>query len=281
LRTIDVKEITAAVSRLSREANFYLPDDVLSALEKARENEESPEGRDVMEQLIENAAIARKEEIPICQDCGVAQVYLEIGQRLSISGGDLYEAVQEGIREGYREGYLRNSVVDHPFAHRTNTGDNTPAIIHTDIVPGDRLKIIFMPKGAGSENMSRLFMLNPSHSRQGIIHSVIKAVEEAGSNPCPPVVVGVGIGGTADKAMDIAKRALLREIGKSSDNQEDAKLEAELLEHINKLGIGPQGFGGRITALAVHVESFPCHIGSLPVAVNVQCHALRHKETIL
>jgi fumarate hydratase subunit alpha len=281
LRNIDVKEITTAVSRLSREANFSLPEDVLTALKKAQETEESREGKDVLQQLVENAAIAREEQIPICQDCGVAMVYLEIGQEVSITGGDLYQAVQEGVREGYSKGYLRKSIADHPFTHRTNTGDNTPAVIHTDIVAGDKLKIIFMPKGAGSENMTRLFMLHPSHHRQGIIHSVVKAVEEAGSNPCPPVVVGVGIGGTADKAMDIAKRALFREVGKPSDNPEDAELEAELLEHINKLGIGPQGFGGRVTALAVHVESFPCHIGSLPVAVNIQCHALRHKEALL
>jgi fumarate hydratase subunit alpha len=281
LRKIDAKEITAAVSRLSREANFSLPDDVLAALKKARETEESAEGKDVLQKLVENAAIASDEKIPICQDCGVAQVYLEIGQDLSISGGDLYEAVQEGVRQGYREGYLRKSMVIHPFAHRTNTGDNTPAVIHTDIVAGDRLKIVFVPKGAGSENMARLFMLNPSHGRQGIIDAVVKAVEEAGSNPCPPVIVGVGIGGTADKAMDIAKRALLREVGRASGNPENAELETELLTHINRLGIGPQGFGGRITALAVHVKSFPCHIGSLPVAVNIQCHALRHKETLL
>jgi fumarate hydratase subunit alpha len=281
LRNIDVKEITAVVSRLSREANYSLPEDVLTALKKAQETEESPEGRDVLRQLVENAAIAREEQIPICQDCGVAMVYLEIGQEVSITGGDLYQAVQSGVREGYSEGYLRKSIADHPFTHRINTGDNTPAIIHTDIIAGDKLKIIFMPKGAGSENMTRLFMLHPSHSRPGIIHSVVKAVEEAGSNPCPPVVVGVGIGGTADKAMDIAKRALFREVGKPSDNPENAELEAELLEHINKLGIGPQGFGGRVTALAVHVESFPCHIGSLPVAVNIQCHALRRKEALL
>jgi fumarate hydratase subunit alpha len=281
LRNINVKEITSAVSRLSREANFSLPDDVLAALKKALETEESPEGKDVLQKLVENAAIARDEQIPICQDCGVAMVYLEIGQKVSISGGDLYQAVQDGIREGYREGYLRKSLADHPFTSRTNTGDNTPAVIHTDIVPGDRLKILFMPKGAGSENMSRLFMLNPSHGRQGIIDAVVTAIEEAGSNPCPPVVVGVGIGGTADKAMDIAKRALFREVGRASDNSENAELEAELLTQINKLGIGPQGFGGRITALAVHVESFPCHIGSLPVAVNIQCHALRRKEALL
>ena len=281
MRNIDAKEITAAVSRLSREANYSLPEDVLTALKKAQETEESPEGKDVLRQLVENAAIARKEQIPICQDCGVAMVYLEIGQEVSITGGDLYQAVQEGVREGYSEGYLRKSIAGHPFTHRTNTGDNTPAIIHTDIVAGDKLKIMFMPKGAGSENMTRLFMLHPSHHRQGIIHSVVKAVEEAGSNPCPPVVVGVGIGGTADKAMDIAKRAMFREVGKPSDDPENAELEAELLEHINKLGIGPQGFGGRVTALAVHVESFPCHIGSLPVAVNIQCHALRHKEALL
>jgi fumarate hydratase subunit alpha len=281
LRNIDVKEITAAVSRIAREANYFLPEDVNTALEKAAQLEESLEGKDVLDKLLENARIARDEQMPLCQDCGVALVYLEIGQQVAITGGDLYQAVQQGVSEGYKQGYLRKSMVNHPFTLRTNTGDNTPAVIHTDIVRGDRLKILFMPKGGGSENMTRLFMLNPAQGRQGIIEAVVRAVEEAGSNPCPPVVVGIGIGGTADKAMDLAKRATFREVGAANKDPEAAGLEAELLANINRLGIGPQGFGGRITALAVHIESFPCHIGSLPVAVNIQCHALRRKEIII
>ena len=211
----------------------------------------------------------------------MAVVYLEIGQEVHFTGGDLYEAVNEGVRQGYDKGYLRKSMVNQPFSARVNTKDNTPAVIHTDIVPGDKLKIIVMPKGGGSENMSRLFMLTPARGRQGIIDSVVQAVEEAGSNPCPPVIVGVGVGGTAEKALSLAKKALLREVGKNNPDPEVAEVEKELMQLINSLGIGPQGFGGRTTALGVHVEVFPTHIASMPMAVNLQCHAARHKEVVL
>ena len=281
MRSIDVKEVTEAVSRLCQEANFFLPDDVLKALEKGRQNEESSLGQQTLEQILGNARLARDEEMAICQDCGVTVVYLELGQDAHITGGDLYEAVNEGVRQGYGKGYLRKSMVNQPFSARVNTKDNTPAVIHTDIIPGDKLKIMVMPKGGGSENMTRLFMLTPSKGRQGIIDSVVQAVDEAGSNPCPPVIVGVGIGGTAEKAMSLAKKALLREVGKNNPDQEVAELEKELLQRINSLGIGPQGFGGRTTALGVHVETFPAHIASMPLAVNLQCNAARRKEAIL
>ena len=281
MRNIDVKEVTNAVSSLCQEANFFLPVDVLDVLKRMREAEESPLGQQTLDQILENAKMASDEQIPICQDCGVAVVYLEVGQDVHVTGGDLYEAVNEGVRQGYEKGYLRKSMAAQPYSARVNTKDNTPAVIHTDIVPGDKLKIIMMPKGGGSENMSRLFMLTPSRGRQGIIDSVVQAVDEAGSNPCPPVIVGVGIGGTAETAMSLAKKSLLREVGQNNPDPEVAELEKELLERINSLGIGPQGFGGRTTALGVHVLTFPAHIASMPMAVNLQCHAARHKEVVL
>ncbi|MFC1939269.1 fumarate hydratase [Chloroflexota bacterium] len=281
MRNIGAQEVTEAVSRLCQESNFFLPDDVLSALKQARQTEESPLGQQTLDQILDNAKLAQEEEIAICQDTGVAVVYLEVGQDVHITGVDLYKAIEEGVRQGYDKGYLRKSMVAQPFSSRVNTKDNTPAVIHTDIVPGDKLKITVMPKGGGSENMTRLFMLTPARGRQGIIDSVVQAVDEAGSNPCPPVVVGVGIGGTAEKAMALAKKSLLRPVGRSSPDPEVAELEKELLQRINSLGIGPQGFGGRTTALAVHIETFPAHIASMPLAVNLQCHAARHKEVVL
>ncbi len=281
MRNIDAQEVTKVVSRLCQESNFFLPDDVLSALKQGRKTEESSLGQQTLDQILENAKMAAEEQIAICQDCGVAVVYLEVGQDVHFTGGDLYEAVNEGVRQGYDKGYLRKSMANQPFSARVNTKDNTPAVIHTDIVPGDKLKIIVMPKGGGSENMTRLFMLTPARGRQGIIDSVVQAVDEAGSNPCPPVIVGVGIGGTAEKAMALAKKSLLRTVGENNPDTEVAELEKELLQRINALGIGPQGFGGRTTALGVHVETFPAHIASMPMAVNLQCHAARHKEAIL
>lgn len=281
IRTIGTDQIKDAVSRLCQEANYHLPDDVLAALQRAQQTEVSPLGRDVLSRIIENAGIASREKIPICQDTGIAVVYLEIGMEVHVTGGDIYDAVNAGVREGYQQGYLRKSVVSRPFSERLNTGDNTSAIIHLDIVPGRNIKIRFMPKGAGSENMARLYMLTPSDGREGIIESVVRAVELAGSNPCPPVIIGVGIGGTAEKAMDLAKRVMFREVGKPSHDEEVAVLETDILKRVNQLGIGPQGFGGCVTALAVHIDTFSTHIGSLPVAVNLQCHALRRKETIL
>ena len=281
MRDVEAKEITRAVSRLFQEANYFLPDDVLASLEQARETEESPVGRDVLERILENADISAKERVPLCQDTGTAVVFLELGQDAHITGGDLYTAINDGVRQGYAEGYLRKSVVCQPFSARTNTKDNTPAVIYTDIVAGDRLKIVVMPKGGGAENMARLVMLTPARGRQGIIDFVVKAVDESGSNPCPPVIVGVGIGGTAEKAVLLAKKALLRKVDEPSPDVETAELEKEILQRINNLGIGPMGYGGRVTALAVHVEVFPSHIASLPVAVNLVCHSARHKAAIL
>jgi len=281
MKEIKAKDVTTTVARLCKEANFFLGEDVLAALRKARDEEESPAARQILDQILENADIAAREEMPLCQDCGLAIVFLQIGQEVHISEGDLYEAVDEGVRQGYAEGYLRKSAVRQPFSARVNTKDNTPAIIHTEIVPGDQLKITVAPKGGGSENMSRFAVLKPAQGRQGVVDFVVSAVEEAGSNPCPPTIVGVGIGGSAEKAMTLAKRALLRTVGEPSPDPEVAELEKELLQRINNTGVGPGGVGGRITSLAVHVETFPAHIASLPVAVNLQCHSARHKEATL
>jgi fumarate hydratase subunit alpha len=280
-REIDASSVTEAVAGLCQEANYFLPEDVAGALRDAAEKEESPLGREILKQILENAEIAASERLPLCQDCGCAVVLLEVGQDVHVGGAGVQEAVEAGVRRGYTEGYLRKSMVRQPFSARVNTKDNCPPVIHTKIVPGDRMKIVLMPKGGGSENMSRLIMLVPGQARQGVIDAVLKAVDEAGSNPCPPVIVGVGIGGTADKAVVLAKEALVRTLGEPSPDPEVAELEKELLQKINALGIGPQGFGGRTTALAVHVEVFPCHIASLPVAVSIQCHSARHKEAVL
>jgi fumarate hydratase subunit alpha len=281
MREIEAKEVTKTVSRLFQEACHYLPRDVVSVIKKARDAEESPVGREVLSRILENIEISAGGEVPLCQDTGDALVFLELGQDVHVVGGDLYTAVNEGVRQGYAEGYLRKSMVSRPFSARTNTKDNTPAIIYTDIVPGDRLRIIAKPKGGGAENMSRLAMLKPAQGRQGVIDFVVQTVDEAGSNPCPPVIVGVGIGGTVEKCVLLAKRALLREVGRPSPDAEVAELEREILRRVNNLGIGPMGYGGRTTALAVHVEVFPAHIASLPVAVNMQCWCARHKEAVL
>jgi len=279
VREIEVAAVTQAVKALAIEANEVLGEDVLDCFQEALRNEESPVGREVLGQLIENARIAREERVPICQDTGLAVVFLEIGQDVHLVGGDLKEAVHQGVREGYGEGYLRKSSC-HPFT-RANTGDNTPAVIYTDIVPGDRLKIWVVPKGGGSENMSRLFMLPPSAGLAGVKEKIVETVKEAGPNPCPPTIIGVGIGGTFEQAALQAKKSLLRPLGSPNPDPELDRLEKEILVLINKLGIGPQGLGGRTTSLAVHIRLLPCHIASLPVAVNVQCHASRHKEAVL
>jgi len=281
MREIDCQQITKTVSSLFQEACLYLPDDVVAAIKRARESEPSPVARDVLDRILENARIAAEEKIPLCQDTGTAVVLLELGQEVHITGGDLYSAINEGVRQGYEKGYLRKSMVRQPFSARINTRDNTPAIIYTDIVPGGQLRIVVMPKGGGAENMTRLAMIPPAEGRQGIIDFVVRAVDEAGSNPCPPVIVGVGIGGTAERTLLLAKKALLREVGVPNQNSEVAELERDILERVNSLGIGPMGYGGRTTALAVHVEILPAHIASLPVAVNPQCHSARHKEAIL
>jgi fumarate hydratase subunit alpha len=276
MREIHTDQITAAVRDLTVSANTHLGQDVLEAFERAIDQEVSPTGKDILEKLIENAHIAREEGIPICQDTGFAVVFVELGQEVHLVGGDLREAIHEGVRQGYQEGYLRKSIC-HPFT-RENTGDNTPAIIHLEMVPGDALHLIVAPKGGGSENMSRVTMLTPAVGIQGVKDFVVQRVKESGANPCPPTIVGVGIGGTLETAAILAKKTLLRPLSSRNPDPELANLEDELLEGINSLGIGPQGLGGRITSLAVHVNMMPCHIASLPVAVNIQCHAARHKE---
>lgn len=281
MRHIAAEQIAETVARLCIDSNYHLGDDVLATLRAFREREVSPVGREVLDQILENADIARDRQMPLCQDCGLTVVFLELGQDAHVAGGDLYEAIAEGVRRGYGDGYLRKSMVTRPFSARVNTRDNTPPVIHTTVVPGDRLKIVVAPKGGGSENMSQLAMLKPADGREGVIHTVVESVRKAGANPCPPIVVGVGVGGSAEKVMWLAKHALLRRVGEPNPDSELAELEAELLERVNRLGIGPQGFGGLTTALAVHVETFPCHIASLPVAVNIQCHSARHKEAVL
>ena len=281
MREIKASAITKTVARLCEGANFILGDDVLAALKKSLQTEESPLGKEVLNQIIENARIAEREMLPLCQDCGSTVIFLEIGQDAHVTGGDLYGAVSEGVRQGYTKGYLRKSIVSKPFSDRINTRDNTPPVIHTEIVPGEHIKITCMPKGGGAENTTRLAMLQPSDSRKGIIDTVIKTIDEAGASPCPPVIVGLGIGATSDEAMLLAKKALLREVGKPNQEAEVAGLEQELLSRLNALGIGPMGFGGSTTALAVHAEVKPTHIASLPLAINLQCHSARHKEAVL
>jgi fumarate hydratase subunit alpha len=281
MREIEAKTVTETISHLLQDACYHLSEDVITALKAAGDREESSVARGVLYKLLENADTATSSEIPLCQDTGMAVVFLELGQEVHIVGGDLYEAVQEGTRRAYGDGYLRKSVVERPFSVRTNTKDNTPAVIHTTIVPGDSLKIAALSKGFGSENMSGLAMLTPAKGRQGVIDFVVKCVAEAGANPCPPIIVGVGIGGTAEKCMLLAKQSLLRKVGEPHADSEVAELENEILKRVNGLGIGAMGYGGRITALAVHVEVFPTHIASLPVAVNLQCHSVRHREAVL
>jgi fumarate hydratase subunit alpha len=281
VREIHTDQITETVARLCIDSNYFLGQDVLAALRRYRQAEISPVGREVLDQILENAEIARTEQMPLCQDCGLTVIFLELGQDVHITGGDLNEALAQGVRDGYQDGYLRKSMVDRPFSARINTKDNTPPVIHTTVVPGNQLKITVAPKGGGSENMSQLAMLKPADGREGVIKFVVEAVRKAGANPCPPIIVGVGVGGSAEKAVWLAKHSLLREVGESSPDPEVAELEADILERVNRIGIGPQGFGGLTTALAVHVETFPCHIASMPVAVNIQCHSARHKEAVL
>ncbi|MFH1953186.1 MAG: fumarate hydratase [Pseudomonadota bacterium] len=279
IREISAQEITRRVRDLCIEANIVLADDLIEAYKKGYEREESPLGKDIFTQLLENARIAAEERIALCQDTGLAVVFVEMGQDVHIVGGDLTASINEGVRQGYRDGYLRKSSLD-PLI-RKNFGDNTPAIIHTEIIPGDKLKLTVVTKGFGAENMSRVVLFAPAVGIEGVKQFVVQRVEKAGANACPPVIVGVGIGGNLEKAAIIAKKSLLRPIGQRHSRPEIARLEGELLEDINKLGIGPQGLGGRITALDVHIETYPTHIGSLPVAVNLQCHCHRHKEAVL
>ena len=278
MRTVEAGQITAAVAKLAVDANYYLAEDIFSALENGQRAEESPLGREIFGQLVTNACIARDQAMPICQDTGMAVVFMEIGQDVRIVGGDLEAAVNAGVAKGYTEGYLRKSVVDDPVFVRKNTGDNTPAILHVAIVSGDKIKITLAPKGFGSENMSALKMFPPSAGVAGIKKFAVDTVSAAGSNPCPPIVIGMGIGGTMEKAAWLAKKALIRPISERSANPEYAKLEAEILDLVNKTGVGPQGLGGTVTALAVNIEYFPTHIAGMPVAININCHATRHAE---
>lgn len=280
IREIFVETVTDTVRELFIAANRELSRDVLEALARAAEEEVSPLGRYALEKILENTEVARDDNMPLCQDAGLAVVFVEMGQDVHIVGGDFNEAVQEGVRQAYRDGYLRKSLCD-PLSRR-NTGDNTPAVIFTELVPGDQLKLSAMPKGGGSENMSGSVMLTPAVGEAGIRAHVVDCVRRAGSNPCPPVVVGVGIGGSLEMSAVLAKKALLRPLGTANVRDERlAAMERELLTEINRLGIGPQGYGGRVTALAVHVEMMPCHIASLPVTVNIQCHVARHREAVI
>ena len=281
MRKIETEIIKKKVKELFLRANYHIGEDVLTALKEAREREISEIGCSVLDMLIENYKIASGEEIAICQDTGLAVLYVELGQEVYIIGGNFREAVNEGVKEAYMEGYLRKSMVDDPVFARKNTGTNTPAIIYTDIVPGDKIKFMVTPKGFGSENMSTLAMMKPADGAEGIKNFVVDTIKKAGPNPCPPTIVGVGIGGTADKVLVIAKKALFRKIGEHHQDERYAQMEKEILEQINNLGIGPAGLGGRTTALAVNIEYTPTHIAGMPVAVNVCCHAARHAEGIL
>lgn len=277
MKVIHTDEIIAAVERLCIEANYFLGEDVLKALDRCRALEESPLGKNTFTRLIENAAIARKERVPICQDTGMAVIFVELGQGVHVEGMDLTEALNEGVRRGYVNGFLRKSIVQDPAFNRVNTKDNTPAVIHYDIVPGDLLKITVAPKGFGSENMGDIKMLKASEGIEGIIKFVVDTVDRAGGNPCPPIIIGVGVGGNMEKVALLAKKSLLRTVGEHNLDPNWSKAEDEILERVNKLGIGPQGLGGTQTAMAVFIETYPTHIAGMPVAVNINCHAARHK----
>lgn len=280
MRTIHTDTVTEAVEELCKSSNYYLNEDILKGIKNAFETEESETGRDILGKLIENAGIAKEKGVAICQDTGMAVVFADVGQEVHLTGGSLTDAINEGVRRGYEKGYLRKSVIKDPI-ERVNTKDNTPAVIHYNIVEGEKIKITVAPKGFGSENMSALKMLKPAEGLEGVKRFVIDTVDNAGPNPCPPIIVGVGIGGTMEKAALLAKKALLRPIDQRSGVEYVKELEAQLIKEINKLGIGPSGLGGRTTALAVNVEVYPTHIAGLPVAVNINCHATRHAEVEL
>ena len=281
VREIECDLITSKVAALCESAAHFLPDDVIAGLERAREAEQSELGKQVLVEILENVDIAKNEMLPLCQDTGTTILFLDIGQDVHISGGDLRQALVEGVGAGYTKGYLRASIVDRPFSARTNTKDNTPPIVHTEIVPGESVRIQVMPKGGGCENMSRFTIMLPAAGKPGITEFLLQTVDESGGNPCPPIIAGVGVGGSAEHAMYMAKRALTRKIGDVNPDAEEAAFEAELLEAVNGLGVGPQAIGGTQTALAVHMMTHPTHIASLPVAVNLQCHSARLKEAVL
>ena len=281
MREVDVEKITEAVAKLSMDANYYIPDDVRARIIEMREKEESPVAQAILDQILKNQDIASEEKMPICQDTGFTVVYVEYGQDVKFVGGDIKEAIAKGVAKGYTDGYLRKSILIDPLKRTPNSGDNTPPVIWFDIVPGDKVKITVAPKGGGSENMSRTKMLKPSDGVEGFKKFVIDSVVEAGGNPCPPVVVGVGVGGTFDKCAWLAKKALLRNIGERNPDPFYAELELEILEEINKSGVGPMGLGGNTTALEVFIEQYPLHIATFPAAVNINCHAARHKEIVI
>lgn len=278
MRQVEVEQIIPQVKKLCVEANYYIGKDVIQKIEEFHETEESVTAKEVLAILLKNYKLAAQEQMPICQDTGIAVVFIELGQDVLVTGGDFYSAINEGVRQGYKDGYLRKSMVDDPVITRVNTKDNTPAIIYTDIVPGDQLKITVAPKGGGSENMSEVKMMKAADGLQGVIDFVVDRVKRSGGNPCPPVVVGVGLGGNFEQSALLAKKSLLRPLTQSHGEEKWAQIEKEILTKINNLGIGPQGFGGRTTALAVHILHQPCHIASMPVAVNIQCHAARHQS---
>ncbi len=280
MREIQVDQITRAVREMVMDACVNLGPDMVRALDRARKTEKSPLGLAVLDEIIENSELARAEKIPMCQDTGTAVFFVDVGQDVHITGGLLTDAINEGVRRGYKDGYLRASIVGNPLT-RVNTKDNTPAVIHADIVAGDTVKIAFTAKGAGSENMGRMVMLKPADGKEGVTRFILETIKLAGPNACPPLVVGVGIGGSFDKVTSLAKHAIMREVGERSKDPETAAFEKALLEKANQLGLGPQGMGGTTTALAIHVETYPCHVASLPVAVNIQCHANRHREVVL
>ena len=281
IREINTEEISAAVERLVAEANCFLPEDVRRALEKAKEQEQSPLCRDILGDILKNADIAAARNMPICQDTGLAVFFVELGQDVHITGGDFQVAMDEGVARGYTKNYLRKSSQDNVLGERINRGDNTPAICHIELVPGDKLTITVCPKGGGSENMSAVGMLTPSQGRDGVKKFIVDTVQKAGSNPCPPIIIGCAVGGTMEQAALLAKKALCREVGQPNPDTDIAAFEREVLEAVNALGIGAQGFGGTQTALAVHVLTHPVHLASLPVAVNIQCHAARHRTIVI
>ena len=280
MREIPVSEITEAVKKLCISANYNLNSDVYSAIENSKDNEQSPIGKNILSQLLENADLAKENCKPICQDTGMAVIFMEVGQEVHFTGGNITDAINEGVRQGYIEGYLRKSIVSDPIL-RVNTKDNTPAIIHYNIVEGDKVKIDVAPKGFGSENMSKVYMLKPSDGIEGVKNAIIDCIEKAGPNPCPPMVVGVGIGGNFEKCTELAKKALLRPVGSHSDKEYVKEMEKELLERANNLGIGPQGLGGNTTVLGINIETFATHIAGLPLAVNISCHVTRHGQVTI
>ncbi len=281
MREVNVKDLIPVVKKLCIDANYYMGKDVIAKIKEFKEKEESPTAKSVLDILLENYELADKEQMPICQDTGIAVVFVELGQDVHMIGGDFTEAINEGVRQGYKDGYLRKSIVADPIIDRINTKDNTPAIIYTEIVPGDKIKITIAPKGGGSENMSEVKMMKAADGIKGVVDFVVDRISRSGGNPCPPIVVGVGLGGNFEQSALLAKKSLLRLLTEKNPDPKWAKVEEEILEKINNLGIGPQGLGGRTTALAVHILSKPCHIASMPVAVNVQCHAARHKSAVI